>query len=69
MTFPSLFAEFANPFATALSIFLPLSSKEESERTQKRDNHKNKMLRRGMFMLFIAFILQAIAIFLNVAYK
>jgi hypothetical protein len=36
---------------------------------RKRDERKNKMVKRGMFLLFIGFILQAIAIFLNVALK
>lgn len=43
--------------------------REESKRIQKRDDHKNKMLRRGMFLLLISFLLQAISIFLNVAIK
>lgn len=41
----------------------------ELSEIKKRDDRKNKMMRRGMFLLFIAFILQAIALFLNVAFK
>jgi hypothetical protein len=43
--------------------------KVEMERINKRDAHKNKMLRRGMLLLFIGFIIQAAAIFLSVASK
>jgi hypothetical protein len=46
-----------------------LYQKSELAEIKKRDMRKNKMVRRGMFLLFIGFILQAIAIFLNIATK
>jgi hypothetical protein len=36
---------------------------------KEKAEHKNKMVRRGMFLLFISFILQFTAIFLSVATK
>jgi len=46
-----------------------LYRREEMERIRKNDAHKNKMVRRGMLLLLISFVLQAITIFLNVALK
>lgn len=43
--------------------------KVEMDRINKRDARQNKMLQRGMLLLFIGFILQAAAIFLSVALK
>lgn len=40
-------------------------SKAENNTNMIKDNHKNKMLKRGMLLLFIAFILQTTAIFIN----
>jgi accessory gene regulator protein AgrB len=46
-----------------------LYRKEEMERIRKRDARKNKMVRRGMFLILIGCVLQASAIFLSVASK
>jgi len=44
-------------------------TREETNKIRKRDARKNKMVRRGMLLILIGFILQASAIFLSVAYK
>ena len=46
-----------------------LYKKIEWENIKKRDNSKNKKIRLGLLLILIACLLQAIAIFLNVAYK
>lgn len=46
-----------------------LYRKEELERIRKRDARKNKMVKRGMFLILVGFVLQASAIFLSVAGK
>lgn len=43
--------------------------REEMAAIKKRDARKNKMVRRGMFLILIGFVLQASAIFLSVATK
>lgn len=43
--------------------------KEEAARIKKRDDRRNKMIRRGMLLLFISFILQTSALFLSVAFR
>ena len=56
-------------FSPVVNSQMYLYRKEEMERIRKRDAHKNKMVRRGMFLLLISFALQATAIFLGVALK
>ncbi len=46
-----------------------LYRKEELERIRKRDARKNKMVRRGMLLILIGFMLQTSAIFLSMATK
>ena len=43
--------------------------REEMERIKKRDARKNKMVRRGMLLILIGFVLQASAISVSVATK
>jgi uncharacterized protein YxeA len=38
---------------------------KEMEAIKKLDEHKNKMVRHGLFLLFIGFILQAVALLFN----
>lgn len=46
-----------------------LYQKSELAEIKKRDARKNKKIRFGLLLILIACLLQAIAIFLNVAYK
>lgn len=46
-----------------------LYRKIEMQNIKKRDNNKNKKIRFGLLLILIACVLQAIAIFLNVAFK
>lgn len=48
---------------------LYIYKRAEMEDIRKRDSKKNKLQRVGMFLLFIGFLLQAIALFLSVASK
>lgn len=45
------------------STFLYL--RDEAELKRKKDPDKNKMIRFGMLLLFIGFMLQAIALFIS----
>lgn len=56
-------------FIPKIDTQLYIYQKQELEQLRKKDARKNKMIRCGMFLLLIAFVLQAIAIFLNVAIK
>lgn len=52
---------------TKSEVYIYLDS--EMEEIYKRDAYKNRMVRNGMFFLLIGFVLQAIAIFLNIGLK
>ncbi|WP_317897780.1 hypothetical protein [Aurantibacillus circumpalustris] len=56
-------------FTPDINSILIMYKKVEESKIKKRDAFKNKMMRRGMLLLLIGFILQAAAIFLNVAGK
>lgn len=56
-------------FSPKVSSKLVLRMCVKMPEIEAKDRYKNKMIRRGMFLLFIGFILQAIAIFISVVDK
>jgi accessory gene regulator protein AgrB len=56
-------------FTPDINSILIMYKRVEVPKITKRDAFKNKMMRRGMLLLLIGFIIQAAAIFLSVAGK
>lgn len=56
-------------YSPDVSSKLYVRMRAEMPTIEAKDRYKNKMIRRGMLLLLIGFILQAAAIFLNVAGK
>jgi len=56
-------------FSPAVNSMSYLYNRSELPEIKKRDDRKNKMVRTGMLILLIGFLLQAVALFLGIAYK
>jgi accessory gene regulator protein AgrB len=56
-------------YSPVVSSQVFLYRKIEMQNIKKRDNNKNKKIRFGLLLILIACLLQAIAIFLNIASK
>jgi len=52
-------------YTPKISSQLFLYTDAETESKRKRDAYKNKMVRIGMLLLFIGFLLQSIALFID----
>lgn len=56
-------------FSPVINSQTYLYNRSELPDIRERDARKNKMVKRGMLLLLIGFVLQAIAIFFGIAYK
>ncbi len=56
-------------YSPKVSSQLYLYQKEEMKLIKQKDELKNKRIRQGMFLVMVGFGLQAVAIFINVAFK